>query len=936
MKKLKCFVGIFIFFLTTLSALAIEDMPEWASTHKHSRYPSQLYLVGVGISSKSFDDAKEHARIDIAKQVKVQINAEDIIERMSRTVGEEYYYRMEVKSKTKSLVDEKLTGVQIVETSKGNGNFYALAVLDRMKVEEEMKLALKEAIETVSRLLTNADEQLKNGNVSGALANLSQAHSISCDIQLKKPLYQAISLMSLSEELLEKQSGKTPPDILSKLTDVLSRLQLVCISGNGQMGRLGKQLPEPLVVQLKFDTQEREIPVNGMEIQFESSPKELIEKQITDSDGEASVMVTATPPKEYDKYTGRVTAMLLLEKLPEELKGTLPVIYTVFHYGIEIETYPVRLSIVSEDGKNLPKLESKVKRNLSRLGYTVEKDAQVSLEGTLMITNVKEIGGLRPQTLVLVELELSILDAEEGAVLDSVFLSGKGLARTENMAFQKAAIGLKVDKRKVSTLLQVGKERFVKARERRSNIRFDEGEQLFNAGKYKAALRKLEEVAIGTEFYESAQKLVQQIMESMPPAPRPSIAIFEPKCDGSRRQKEIANTLRDMMTTSFIMNRDLRVIERERLAQIMKEVKLGLSGYVEQSQAAQIGKLAGADALLLGTLRLIGRNVELDVRLIKTETGESLAAATSKKSQDELRAIAEEITDQVVSFLDETPIVEMSKRVGKQTAIPSTENPSSETIEAPKIRVMVVMPEEHIRREIPRRIPDPAGETEIIRKFLEKGFLVIDQTQVKKIRDTEKVRLALKEPAAAAALATEFNADVIIVGEAFSVFDEAQGGRPEAGMISCRARIEARAVRTDDAAILAADGKHAAGLDPVEELAAKSALRNAGGLIADYFIKQILKKWGKEQAEGGTMTQILVYNIKEYGDLVRFESMLKSMGFVQAVHRRSFSETSARIDVELKGNAQKLADSLYTVKQPLVKVKVRNFSTNKVEVEIEN
>lgn len=76
-------------------------------------------------------------------------------------------------------------------------------------------------------------------------------------------------------------------------------------------------------------------------------------------------------------------------------------------------------------------------------------------------------------------------------------------------------------------------------------------------------------MAVGTQFYAEAQKLIGQIMASMPPVPRSSIAIFEPKHDGSRKQRETAGTLMDVMVTAFIGNRELKVIERERLEGIM-------------------------------------------------------------------------------------------------------------------------------------------------------------------------------------------------------------------------------------------------------------------------------------------------------------------------------------------------------------------------------
>lgn len=644
-----------------LAALPAYPAPQWASIHKHPKYPPESYFISVGTSSVSLDEAKDAARVDMAKQIRVQIKGDFLVKRMSTQIGEEYYYRKDVKSRTESFVDEKLVGVRIVETADDDGIFYALAVLDRAKIGSNFIADIEDGIETVNELLTNADELLRSGNISGALADLAQAHTISYDITLKRSLFQIISPKSLSISA-KAQAKSSPPMILSQIRDILSRLRLVRVSGDGQIGEIGKPLSESLVVQLNITTENGNmIPVEGMEIRFESGSAELIEKQLTDRRGEASVMFTVRAPEEtaspddagsVSSETKKVMANLTLGKLPEELEGTLPVVYTVLYYGIERDTYPVRLSILS-NGENLLPLESKVKRSLNKLGYVVERDARISLEGKLAVSDVREMGGLRPQTLVLVELDLSILDAEEGAVLDSASFSGKGLGRSEEKAFEKAAAAVNISERKLSTLLQAGRESFAKARERRSQERFEEGEQLFNAGRYKAALRKLEGVAIGTEVYEKAQKLVGQIMASMPPVPRPSIAIFEPRHDGSRKQRETARTLMDMMTTAFIRDRELKVVERERLEEMMGEIELGLGGYVDQAQAAQVGRLAGAEALLLSSLRTVGGNVEIDAKLIKTETSESLAAAMSEGSHDELRVMAEDIADQIVGFLDD-------------------------------------------------------------------------------------------------------------------------------------------------------------------------------------------------------------------------------------------------------------------------------------------
>ncbi len=87
-----------------------------------------------------------------------------------------------------------------------------------------------------------------------------------------------------------------------------------------------------------------------------------------------------------------------------------------------------------------------------------------------------------------------------------------------------------------------------------------------------------------------------------------------------------------------------RIIERERLKSILKELKFNLGGMVDAEKAKQIGKMLGVDALLFGNLSSVkysrnkqtifiawteGQKVEvaMDARLVNVETGEVLAAS---------------------------------------------------------------------------------------------------------------------------------------------------------------------------------------------------------------------------------------------------------------------------------------------------------------------
>jgi curli biogenesis system outer membrane secretion channel CsgG len=98
-------------------------------------------------------------------------------------------------------------------------------------------------------------------------------------------------------------------------------------------------------------------------------------------------------------------------------------------------------------------------------------------------------------------------------------------------------------------------------------------------------------------------------------------------------------------------------------------------------------------------------------------------------------------------------------------------------------KIMVIVPEYHITF----RVPDPAGETEILRKFLEAGFRAVDPSMYATIRKGAKFNEAVKNPMAAISLGKEFGADIVIFGEAFSERVDRQSNP-----VTCRARVEVK------------------------------------------------------------------------------------------------------------------------------------------------
>ncbi len=159
--------------------------------------------------------------------------------------------------------------------------------------------------------------------------------------------------------------------------------------------------------------------------------------------------------------------------------------------------------------------------------------------------------------------------------------------------------------------------------------------------------------------------------------------------------------------------------------------------------------------------------------------------------------------------------------------------------------VAVMIPETVIIERIPRRIPDPAAETAVIKRFLEYGFNVVDLVHIKLLRATEE-GLEETEDLARRAMAGDQTAirrlaardgvaaDILVVGEAVSTvtvfMDLVIPGQPR--VQDGRARVEVRAIEVATGRILAADALHTGGIDFTAELAGKKSLEIAGKKIA--------------------------------------------------------------------------------------------------------
>jgi TolB-like protein len=89
----------------------------------------------------------------------------------------------------------------------------------------------------------------------------------------------------------------------------------------------------------------------------------------------------------------------------------------------------------------------------------------------------------------------------------------------------------------------------------------------------------------------------------------------------------------------------IAVVERAQLQKVLRELKLGASGAIDNATAAQIGKLHGANYLLLGSYSIMGNKIQIVAKFVTTETGE-VGALPSQQVVGELKKLFN-VTDQL-------------------------------------------------------------------------------------------------------------------------------------------------------------------------------------------------------------------------------------------------------------------------------------------------
>ena len=111
--------------------------------------------------------------------------------------------------------------------------------------------------------------------------------------------------------------------------------------------------------------------------------------------------------------------------------------------------------------------------------------------------------------------------------------------------------------------------------------------------------------------------------------------------------------LAQMLISDLSTVSGVRLVERDRLEEILAELKLGQSGKIDPATAAKVGKLLGARYMVLGGYFDLMETLRADARVVEVETGKVVQSIGAQGKPQDFLSVEQKLSQELAKVLME-------------------------------------------------------------------------------------------------------------------------------------------------------------------------------------------------------------------------------------------------------------------------------------------
>jgi len=125
--------------------------------------------------------------------------------------------------------------------------------------------------------------------------------------------------------------------------------------------------------------------------------------------------------------------------------------------------------------------------------------------------------------------------------------------------------------------------------------------------------------------------------------------------------------LAEMLITDLSVSTEIRLVERERLNEVMSELDLQASPYIDASSAVTLGQGLGAVYIVTGSYIVQGEQVRIDARMVDVATAEIALTAKAEGARNDFLSIERGLATQLLEGLSGALTLVQKKKIGRKS-----------------------------------------------------------------------------------------------------------------------------------------------------------------------------------------------------------------------------------------------------------------------------
>ena len=114
----------------------------------------------------------------------------------------------------------------------------------------------------------------------------------------------------------------------------------------------------------------------------------------------------------------------------------------------------------------------------------------------------------------------------------------------------------------------------------------------------------------------------------------------------------LSKGLADMLITDLSNQDEFHIVEREKLENLLKEIELGDSGFINKETAQKLGKGLGATYMLTGSFLIIDEIMRIDARLVSVGSGEIIMAEEITGEKNTFFELEKKLVNKLIDQFD--------------------------------------------------------------------------------------------------------------------------------------------------------------------------------------------------------------------------------------------------------------------------------------------